>query len=129
MSDISFDFSEVSKLAADLGRIPGEAMPNIRKAVQVTAFNVKADWRRGANRTGLGGYAADITYETKESRDGVEAEVGPTIGDQGSFGLVEDATGNVRSSPQHAGRSAARKNEDDFVNGLLKAISDPLERL
>lgn len=129
MSGISFDFSEVSKLAADLGRIPDEAMPNVRKAVQVTAFNVKADWRRAANRTGLGGYAADITYETKESRDGVEAEIGPTIGDAGSFGLVEDATGNVRSSPQHAGRDAARKNEDDFVNGLLKAISDPLEAL
>lgn len=129
MSDISFDFSAVNALAADLGRIPDEAMPNIRAAVQVTAFNVKADWRRGANRTGLGGYAADITYETKESRDGVTAEIGPTPGDAGSFGLVEDGGGGVKSAPQHAGRDSARKNEEDFEKGLLIAISKPLEGL
>jgi hypothetical protein len=126
MDGISFDFSELMKLAADLEGVPAKVSPNIRKAVQVTAHNIKRDWRAAADRTGLGGYAADITYETKESRAGFEAEIGPTIGDSGSFGLVEDANGGVRSAPQHAAKDAVRKNEPDFIRGLQIAIEDIL---
>lgn len=123
---INFDFSEVNKLAADLGKAPDRVKVNARKALQVTATNIKADWRRGANRTGLGGYAADITYEIKATAGGIEAEIGPTPGDAGSFGLVEDATGDVRSAPQHAGRDALKKNEADFIKGLVIALDDLL---
>ena len=127
MSDgIDFDFSEILSLAADLGDAPAKVRTNVRKAVQVTAHHIKDDWRRAADRTGLGGYAADITYETKELKDSIEAEIGPTIGDAGSFGLVEDANGGVRSAPQHAGRTAARNNEADLINGLQIAIEDIL---
>lgn len=123
---INFDFSEVNKLAADLGDAPDRVKANARKALQVTATNIKADWRSGANRTGLGGYAADITYKIKASTGGIEAEIGPTPGDAGSFGLVEDATGDVRSAPQHAGRDALKKNEADFIKGLVIALDDLL---
>lgn len=126
MADVEFDFSELRKLAADLGDAPERVKANALKAVQVTANNVKRDWRRGAKRTGLEGYAADITYDTRVTADGVEAEIGPTIGDSGSFGLVEEANGGVRSAPQHAGRDAARKNEADFIRGLSIALDDVL---
>jgi len=127
MSDgIDFDFSEILSLAADLSDAPAKVRPNVRKAVQVTAHHIKDDWRRGADRTGLGGYAADITYETKELKDSIEAEIGPTIGDAGSFGLVEDANGGVRSAPQHAARDAARRNEADFIRGITLAAEDIL---
>ena len=56
----------------------------------------------------------------------IEGEIGPTPGDSGSFGLVEDANGGVKSAPQHAGRDAARKNEADFIRGLTKAAGDIL---
>jgi hypothetical protein len=127
MSDgIDFDFSELMRLTVDLGDVPETVAPNVRKAVQVTAMNVKRDWRAASNRTGLGGYAADITYETKETVHSIEGEIGPTVGDSGSFGLVEDANGGVRSAPQHAGRDAARKNEADFIRGILLAAEDIL---
>lgn len=123
---MSDDFSELLKLAQDLGDVPAEASKNVRAAVQVTSLKVKKDWREGADRTGLGGYAADVTYETRELKSSFVAEIGPTPGDAGSFGLVEDATGDVRSAPQHAGRDAMRKNEQDFIDGLAKAVSDIL---
>lgn len=125
MTDV--DFSELMKLAADLGDVDRKVAPFVRKAVQVTSYKIRDDWRKEAKRSGLAGYAASVTYETKESRDGITGEIGPDLGrNQGSFGFVEDAGGGVRSAPQHAGRSAARKNEADFVRGLEKAIGDIL---
>lgn len=120
------DFSELLELAADLTDAPTEARPFIRKAVQVTAQNVKTDWRQGADRTGLSAYAGDITYETSESRTSIDGEVGPTIGDAGSFGFVEDGGPDVKSAPQHAARDAKEKNEEDFGYGLELAIYDGL---
>ena len=118
------DFSELLRLAADLEDAPEEVSPNVRKAVQVTSLKIKKDWRDAADRTALGRYAADITYDTKETSTGVTAEIGPTPGDSGSLGLVEDARGGVKSAPQHAGRDAMRRNEGDFIEGLAIAISD-----
>lgn len=120
------DFAELRELAADLTAAPEEARPFIRKAVQVTAHKIKDDWRKGADRSGLHKYAADITYETAEKASEIEGEIGPTIGDSGSFGLVEDAGGGVKSAPQHAGRDAMEANEGDFVDGLELAIFDGL---
>lgn len=122
------DFSELMSLAADLTAAPEQSRPFIRKALQVTAHRIKDDWRKGANRTGLGKYAADITYETTEKASSIEAEIGPTIGDSGSFGFVEDGGGDVRSAPQHAGRDAVEANEDDFIQGLELALFDGLRR-
>jgi hypothetical protein len=120
------DFSELAELAQDLGAVPGKVAPNVKKAVEVTSRHVKDDWRSDADRTGLGGYAADVTYDLKFTDGAIGSEIGPTPGDQGSFGLVEDARGDVKSAPQHAGRDAARKNEGDFIDGLAKAVSDIL---
>lgn len=124
---IEFDFSDLMKLAADLGDAPGKASQNVVKALHVTSRHIKDDWRKDANRTGLRKYAVDMSYDI-ETRDGaITSEIGPTPGDAGSLGLVEDANGGVRSAPQHAGRDAARKHEGDFISGVLKAVTDPLE--
>lgn len=122
----SVDFSEVNKFIADLGDVPLKLVPNVRKAVEVTARNVKDDWRKGAKRSGLKKYAASIDYDMKLDTDGsIGAEIGPNLGRvQGTFGFVEDAPGGVRSTPQYAGRKAAKANEADFISGLTKAIGD-----
>ena len=124
----SVDFSELNKFIADLAAAPAKAIPNIRKAVEVTARHVKDDWRKGAKRSGLAKYAASIDYDMKLDTDGsISAEIGPNLGrPQGMFGLVEDAPGGVRSAPQHAGRKAAKGNEADFIEGLSRAIGDIL---
>lgn len=117
---------EIRKLAADLTAAGPAVRPFARKAIQVTAHHIKDEWRAAANRTGLAGYAADVTYETRETVAGVVAEIGPTPGDSGSFGLVEDAPGDVYSAPQHAGRDALEHNEADFERGIDRAVADAL---
>lgn len=120
------DFSELYELAADLTHVPDTANRNIKKAIEVTARHIKDDWRRGADRTGLGKYAADIDYDMEYPRGAIAAEIGPTIGDSGSFGLVEEGGPGVKSAPQHAGRDAVEANEEDFLRGLEIAIYDAL---
>lgn len=123
---INFDFGELNALAADLGDVGREAMPNIKKAVEVTARHIKDDWRKGARRTGLGPYAAAISYDMKLEDSSIGAEIGPVLGGMGAFGFVEDGGSGVKSAPQHAARKAAKGNEADFEKGLLKAIGDIL---
>lgn len=131
---IEFDFSEVNRLAADLGDAPAKVIPNVRKAVEVTARNVKDDWRSGAKA--LSGahakrYPGSIDYTMELNTDGeIGAEIGPSLGGrwgQGSLGILEDAPGGVGSRPQKAGTKAAKKAEKDFENGLLKAVGDVLD--
>lgn len=120
------DFSELNELAADLSRVPDTANRFIKKALEVTARSIKDDWRQGADRTGLGAYALDVDYDVAVNPGELYAEIGPTIGDSGSFGFVENAGGSIRSAPQHAARDALRANEDDFVRGLEIAVFDAL---
>lgn len=119
------DFSELTRLAADLTGAPEAAARFVKKAVQYTATELKKDWQQGAERSGLTGYAAAIDYDMKYPGGAIQAEIGPNLTrNQGSFGFVEDAPGGVRSMPQHAGRDALRANEADFVRGLEIAIFD-----
>lgn len=118
------DFSELYQLAADLTAAPPEANRNVRKAIEVTSRHVKDGWQAGAKRTGLGGYAADIDYDVNVTASTIEGEIGPTPGDAGSLGIVEEAPGGVRSAPQHAGRDALESNEEDFIKGLEIALYD-----
>lgn len=124
--DMEADFSELRSLSTDISDAPEEARPFLRKAFQVTAHKMRDDWRAGAKRSGLEQYAADITYETSEKPSGIDAIVGPTIGDSGSFGFVEEGGDDVRSAPQHAARDALEANEPDFVEGIEIALADGL---
>lgn len=128
---IDFDFSELNELSADLGQVPLRVIPNIRKAVEITARNVKDDWKAGVPSIQSRGsrlFESSIDYDLQLNSDGaISAEIGPNLDRVGgSFGLLEDAPGGVRSAPQHAGRKAAKKNEQDFMDGLAKAIEEAI---
>ena len=126
-----FDFSELMKLGADLGNAPTKAVPFIRKAVEVTARNIKDDWRPNAvvNFGGARAYSKSVDYEMVLKTDGViGAEIGPNQNRfAGRFGFLEDANGGVKSAPQNAGRDAAKKNEADFIKGILTAGEDAIK--
>jgi len=121
------DFSEIAELAADLTSVPAEANRNIKKAVQVTAHNIRDDWRQGAEVSSSYAerYASSIFYDIKYPGGAIEAEIGPELGRPGgSAGFLEDAPGGVRAAPQHAGRDALEANEGDFTRGLEIAITN-----
>ena len=116
---------DLRSLAADLDEAPLAAEKLIRKAVQFTANEIKKDWSQGADHTGLRSYARSIDYDVGYKGSSVVAEIGPNPEKrQGTFGFVEDAPGDVRSAPQHAGRDALEANEADFERGLATALWD-----
>lgn len=119
------DFSELAGLAADMSKAPAAASRNILSAIKFTSVELKRDWVQGAERTGLTGYAYSVDFDVSVSADDIVSEIGPNLNrNQGSLGFVEDAPGDVRSAPQHAGRDALRANEDDFFRGLEIALFD-----
>lgn len=119
------DFSDLYSLAADLSDAPAKANRNVKKALEVTARYIKDDSAQQADRSGLSGYASSIDYDITFPGDEIVAEIGPNLGKrQGTFGFLEDATGDVRSAPQHALRDALRANEPDFIRGLEIAVFD-----
>ena len=122
MAGITFDFSEVNKLAADLAAAPAKALPNLRKALEVTARHVKDDWKEpleGSRMVPAG--ASTISYDV----DGTSAEIGPEPGGAGSLvGMLEYGTPNT--GPRMHGTAALAKNEKDFVVGVLKATEGVL---
>lgn len=124
------DFSEIPRLEADLREVPAAANRNVKKAVEVTARNVKDDWAQGAtvSRGYASSYAAAIDYTLEYPGGAIEAEIGPSLGKTpgASAGFLEDSPGNVRAAPQHAARDALEANEEDFLRGLEIAITDAL---
>lgn len=128
---IDFDFSELNQLSADLGEAPVKMIPLVRKAVEITARNIKDDWKSNVpdiQSRGSRLFEQSIDYDLGLDADGaITAEIGPNLKRAGgSFGLLEDAPGGVLSRPQHAGRKAAKKNEQDFMNGLAKAAEEAI---
>lgn len=125
MSGISFDTSDLSRLSADFGRASGAIVPFARKALEVTARNVKDESVRrakAANRRHAKAYPASIDYVFVAP---LRAEVGPRIGEEGSFGgILED--GGLRNRPQKNLEDAARVNVQDFMDGLATAAEDAI---
>jgi hypothetical protein len=140
------DFSELDRLAADLDEVPKAAGKFIHKAVEVTARNVRDDWRK--NASGLAharAFPFSITYDigagynqtlgqaavsvlsgsiSTARSSTVTAEIGPDkTRPQGALGnLIE--FGSVNNPPQGLGHAALLRNEADFQRGLEIAIRD-----
>lgn len=129
---IEFDFSELRKLSADLGELAVETPNNVRKAVEVTARNVKDSWRDEAKKSDRSGsmkrYPQAISYDVKKSDGEIEAEIGPELGKgQGSFGAIEETGLKYRGvgiAPRGNARRALKANIEDFERGINKAAGD-----
>ena len=124
------DFSELYELAADLTDAPAKANRNVRKAIEVTARNIKDDWREGAEISAgyAKTYSASISYDMLLPGGEIAAEVGPVLGRTpgASAGFLEEGGGGVDGPPHHAGRDALEAHEPDFYRGLEIAIFDAL---
>jgi hypothetical protein len=126
---MSFDFSELDKLAADLGEVPKNIGPFVRKATEVSARKVRDGWRDNAR--GLAhapAFPSSITYDLKGGNavrgSQIDADIGPDKGRaQGALGnLIE--YGSVNNPPQGLGQKALQANQEDFVTGLGRAEDD-----
>lgn len=129
---ISVDFSELTKLAADIGKVDIVTAPLVRKAIEVTARKVKdaarakvaggaKSWSglpntidydiHGATGARLGGISAEVGYN--------KARGGGKLGNIREFG----APGKSRG-PHNDLANALEENQADFQEGLEKALAD-----
>lgn len=132
---IEFDFTELDRLAADLGKVPTQTRQNVRKAVEVTARGIKDDWRgfaKGPSGRHARAYPSSIDYDIDGVGSGntsgeIAAEIGPNLGrKQGALGFLEE--GVDQTPGQNAIPVVVRANEPDFIRGVLRAATDPLEK-
>lgn len=124
------DFSELFSLEADLRGAPSSANRFVKKAIEVTARNLKDDWRQGAEISG--GYPASypdsISYDIEYPGGAIQAVIGPVLGSTAgsSAGFLDEplSAAGVDGPIHHAGRNALEANEPDFVRGLEIALFD-----
>ena len=85
-----FDFSEVHKLAVDLGRGNAATIAGARAILQKGALNIKNGMRSDAKGIRHApAFPASITYDTKITPFGAEAEIGPDKSKrQGALGNI-----------------------------------------
>ena len=145
---ISFDFSELTKLAADLGEVPKTAGPFINSAIQKTSGFVKEAaqksvskggkrWSRAVGaidyelkvEAGLGGssitseigYDKDKVLPQKPIPAGSKRKPGP--GTAGNIGSLREF-GKPGLTPHNDLLNALHENEKDFEFGLSEALKD-----
>lgn len=144
---------DLSRLVIDLGKAVDGAGPFLRKAIEVTARNVRDTARENAPGSAGGSpapyFPASITYDIGPGYDQsigqavsslltggissarsttLRAEIGPDKNrPQGALGnLIE--YGSANNAPWGTMHGALQANEDDFERGVEIAISDALRR-
>ena len=121
----SFDFSDLLKLAVDVGNAPVKRAENLIPALTVTGHKVRDDWREPLSGSEyLPGGAASVTYEVKTGASllgsAVSVEIGPELKGQGPLvGMLEYGTPNTGA--RGYGAAALKRNEADFELGIQKA--------
>lgn len=152
-----FDTSGLDQLAADLGKAPENAGPNIYKAFTVTSARIKRTWQQKLSGTPDVPFGPlTITYDVSTKVTGplgatlrafgitsdssfsggkftiganeIASEIGAQDGrKQAPIVAVLEFGSPVNNLPPHGyGTGALQENQDDFANGLLLAIGDPL---
>lgn len=130
---ITINTSEFDRAVAQLGQLPRETLPFVRKAVQFNVTLVKNDWRgrlEGNEYAPLVPYS--ITYSTKELAHGIEAEVGAEkgTGKQGGVALLLEYGAPKRGlSARGYGLASLQDNLGDLEQGVAKAIDDGLRAI
>lgn len=120
------DNSELDALAADLGRVGAAIIPDVESVMQKGAGAIRDQWKRNVSgsRT-LKHYPRSITAERKFTMAGVEYEVGPESGGQGSLGHLAEY-GSSRMPPFKPGAKAAVDAEGPNIENALADLAGRL---
>lgn len=122
-----FDFGDIAKLSADLGKVSDEVVENVVKAVAVTSNRTKKSWQqRLAGSSTLPGLPSAVTYTVTRRAAEVEGEVGFEKRGQGALGNISEY-GSPTVAPRGFGLASLEENTEDFVRGIERAVDDALK--
>jgi len=134
----SFDFSELTAYAANLGDAPKEIGPFLRSAMARTSGNIKKEaaaavgkselWKGAAGSIDYDAVAAPgeafstLTFEIGYNKD----KPGGPLGNLREFGAPDAKYGgkSVPLPPHNDLRNALENNAEDFEHGIAAALSD-----
>ncbi|TFD27520.1 hypothetical protein [Cryobacterium cryoconiti] len=127
-----FDFSEFDRLAADLAEVPKNTGPWINSAIHVTSQKVRKSWQdklRGSRS--LPGLPSAVTYDITTFQgfgaSVIQSEIGfDKARRQGPLGVFSEY-GSINNPPRGFGLAALQENQDDFQEGLARAVDDALK--
>jgi hypothetical protein len=134
---ISFDFSELDRLAADLESAPKNIGPFLTSAFHVTSLRIKRGARAKVRRRRHFKQAARaIDYDLKRFRGFgasiIESEIGYNEGSGvGQLGnLIEFGAPRSPNSltPGNELATTLREEEADFVRGVERAVDDAMKK-
>lgn len=145
---VTVDTSQIDQLSADLGNAPKNAGPGIYKSFTVSSARIKREWQsKLSGMPGVPHGALTITYDISTSITGplgsiltafgvehltganqISSEIGAEDGRlQAPIVALEEYGSPENNLPPHGyGTQALADETDDFANGLLIAIGDPL---
>lgn len=129
---VSADFSELTQLSADLGKVPDNAGPFINSALQHTAVEVKKDTQesvKGGSRIWKAlprAISYDVATFQGFGSSVLKIDVGYEKAGAGNLGNIREfgAAGSSPVAPHNDLANALHKNEGDFQHGLEKALED-----
>lgn len=127
MSDLS---DGLHRFEVDLTGATDESLPNIKKAIGISALKGKRAWQDAARgRRYLKAYVPSIDYDPVDSN--FETELGPNLNRKGAggLGIVEDSPGGVRGRPQRNYVNAEKVIEEDLPRGVQIAIDQALREV
>ena len=128
----AFDFSELDRLAADIGEVPAKSGPKIRKALEVTSRYVRDSWRDKLKGSISfkhlpGAVTYDIVTFQGFGASVFQAEIGFDKGrPQGALGNLSEF-GKPGQAPMGFGHASLLENQADFEKGIDIAIGDALK--
>lgn len=119
-----FDMTEVFKLAEDFGDVT-ETVAKVRSVVRDSAEQIKQTMRReAAGHKMAPGLPATITFDTKVTTGGIEAEIGPVSGGPGSLAFYY--YGNSRVGPSIPDPQIALDGESEMTADKLGEIGEDI---
>lgn len=137
-----FDYSELKRLAADLGEVPDNLGPFLRGAMMKTAGLVKKDAAKSVGTSEHWHAAAqaidyDVEVDASASGSSIEIEVGynkdkpaGALGNLREYGapLAKYGGKSVPLAPSNDLLNALEKNSADFERGITNATEDALKK-
>jgi len=120
---VSFDFSDINKLVADLATVPNTAGPLIRKAVEITSLKIKRDWQEPLKGSAtLPALPFALGFDVKSDGRTIDSEIGFDLArNQGPLGGISEY-GSPTITGRGYGLASLQKNQGDFVKGLEIAL-------
>lgn len=129
---LSFDFSQLTKLSADLGEVGRLSGPYINSAIKFTSVNIKKEAQATAGKGNRRWRALpasidfEVTVEAGVGGSSITSEIGYNKDvPAGKLGNIREF-GSSRVAPHNDLLKALRKNEGDFEKGIYTALGDGL---